>query len=280
MKGLIVLVCNQPYQYYLPFYIYFTLSKNPNCFIAIYTDTYLEPGVNKCLELLYATGYENFDLIKLPWEYDNPQTLKSFRWLIYDHNIFPDYDYYYTGDIDLPILQENFHLGHLEHCKHTSFSYSNVKRTSTNKMSGLHFSTPEYFDKTLDTIYDYQTKLENNDLEINESYTNEHLLFDIISKSDLGYTEDITNFPLHNGIHLRVFNNHRTLKQLINSNNYRYEIFENYYQTYKELTKEKIFISLLGCLINIDQNYLDKYRVNFHLQFKNISNIIKELEKK
>lgn len=156
-----------------------------------------------------------------------PYFSACFRFLIEPKGIFSRPEYpknIYITDIDMMICQESISLldFHLNEIKQTGLCYSNVPRwkepMGENRMTGLHFVTDEWWDRTIEA-----RKKEFRRLTVGEigslKCEDELMLMRIIKASGLPVTERGHLVSRHHGIHLGTLRDQRekTLQQRRNA---------------------------------------------------------------
>lgn len=128
----------------------------------------------------------------------------------------PGYKYYYIDDVDIMHTKESPSLMeyHLDQMKNTGLCYSNTLRKweylGDQRMTGLNFVTPEWYEKTADLREKYLHMLSNG--EIGQSrFDDEMILKKVCVESELEIPPRQELVPRHKGIHLgtlRAYRNH------------------------------------------------------------------------
>ena len=174
----------------------------------------------------WYTEYQNlweYCIKKAYPEYDShcyiaPQTSAPFYAACYRLLIDPGkYKYVYMTDIDMMILREERSLleFHLNEMKDTGLCYSNTMRRgepeAKERLTGLHFATREWYDKTCETRKKYLHMLNNGEIG-NNRFDDEKMLMQICKNADLGLPGQRGQMVIrHHGIHLgtlRAYQNH------------------------------------------------------------------------
>jgi hypothetical protein len=137
-------------------------------------------------------------------------------------DVFRDYRYVYITDIDMMIVREpvsilDFHLSELSE---TGLCYSNTPRgmeeRGFDRLTGLHFVTQYWFEKTKDARSNFLKKLCDN--EIGEvAIHDELMLMDIVKESGLPVAPPKKDLICrHHGLHLGTVraHKHETLQKL------------------------------------------------------------------
>lgn len=129
------------------------------------------------------------------------QQLKCLRWII-PESFFQGFDYVYMGDVDMLICEEPISLAdqHINHMNLEKLPYSNTVRPNSERMSGLHFMSNEYFKKIEASRSFFVKKIKSGSI-----YKNENFLYQLIKRSGLQFPSDY--FRPHHGIHLGLWRN-------------------------------------------------------------------------
>lgn len=203
MKPLCVTaVVDEGYQEYIPLYLFFLFRAYPDYEAIVYFDGALRREVAECIDLVRALG--SFDIRSLDYRYDrtSAQNLMALRWVIYDAD-YERYENVYTGDIDLFIVAETPGLceRHVAHCEQVELPYSNRVRGGYKKLSGLHFvRTNSYYPRVRPHMERYRDRIASGTYRMH----NEEMLYEMMEQS-VGLPRVPGKFPVHHGIHLRVF---------------------------------------------------------------------------
>lgn len=138
ISPVLVYTCvNRAYEDFAPLYAVSALTANPSAVCEI--------GLEN-LEEFRASNGASIDLIE---KYFPGRCV--WTEVVFPENVLPNTvrfitepqtvaDYIYIGDVDIIMLQKDFHVAHLEHMKRTNLDYSNCVRPGTKRMSGLHFT--------------------------------------------------------------------------------------------------------------------------------------------
>lgn len=126
------------------------------------------------------------------------------------------YKYTYITDIDMMIVREKPTLldFHLKEIQESGLCYSNSPRGSErdgpNRLTGLHFVTEDWWDKTCDVRLKYYRMLLNK--EIGEGQIDDELmLMRIVKESGLEVAKPVVNLmERHHGLHLGTVRAHKT----------------------------------------------------------------------
>ncbi|MGZ2368719.1 hypothetical protein ACXR6G_02930 [Ancylomarina sp. YFZ004] len=120
------------YQCYLPFLLYSCHKAYPEYDIVLFLYDELNQDIKKQIEKI---GLTNKVVIRERCFNDcskmTPLKSKSLRWILWD-NLFENYDYLYTVDIDMFYLLEPLalHKQHIKHMKFIDLPISNLRRRS------------------------------------------------------------------------------------------------------------------------------------------------------
>lgn len=119
----------------------------------------------------------------------------------------PLYDYIYVTDVDMMILREEPSLldFHLEEMKQTGLCYSNSPRTreylGSSRMTGLHFASMEWYEKTLEDRSAHLRLLTKGKIG-SDAVDDEICLMNICRNSKVGLPDPRPLVRRHHGIHL------------------------------------------------------------------------------
>ena len=144
------------------------------------------------------------------------------RFLHEDQELFSQYKYVYITDIDMLIVREpvsilDFHTAEI---KESGLCYSNTPRgletQGFNRLTGLHFVTPEWWDLTRDARAKWHNELVAG--RIGEvAIHDELMLMDIVRDSGLKVAEPKKDLICrHHGLHLGTVraHKHETIQKL------------------------------------------------------------------
>jgi len=212
-------VANQPYQRYIPWWIYFLHQAYPEAHKMVF----LDGQVTKSIQDILAILPNNFTIRENAFDgytQADGMTILFLRWLIFDP-MFEQFDCLSIGDIDMAICKESpsYMEQHLAHCELLNIPYSNCIRANSNprRMGGIHVVKPREWFATMAPVLDtYRRKLRAGELQhimraMGPDF-NERLLLQMILESDLG--EPPANLSdtywyflvtsAHHGIHIRL----------------------------------------------------------------------------
>ncbi|MCP3683538.1 MAG: hypothetical protein GY861_12695 [bacterium] len=225
MKLCISTVVDQKYSHFLPIFIYCCKNQYPEYDIKIFTNMPKYGNIEKALEkIVIESDYYNGS--KIEWDYfkgwkHHKYAPISWRFLI-DKEEYKDYDYVYITDIDMMILREPVELlhYHLNEMAATGLCYSNSLRNKhhwkgAKSLTGLHFASREWFEKTNDVMKKYQEKVRTGQEGMKREYDGT-MLYNIVKESGLGMCKKYKLAERHHGIHLgnfRLFNRNKKLKK-------------------------------------------------------------------
>lgn len=207
-------VANEPYQRYVPWFLYFLNRAYPEAHKLILLDTEITDNVKRMLPLLSG----NFEVRENAFpEYDTTDalTIKCLRWLMFEQS-FDQYDCMSIGDVDMAIYTESpsYMDQHLAHCDQLRIPYSNfIRPTKPRRVCGIHVIKPrEWFAKIKPVMDRYRPMLRSGTIRLPEQGFNEQLLLRMIVESDLGeppknlsetYWSSLTTSN-HHGTHIRL----------------------------------------------------------------------------
>ena len=226
-------VANQPYQKYVPWFLYFLNRAYPDAYKLVLLDQIMMPKVRDMVSLLSG----NFEIRENAFpEYDTTgaNTIKCLRWLTFEPE-FEDYDCMSIGDVDMATYRESpsYMEQHLCHCEQLGIPYSNFIRppgTGPRRVCGIHVIRPrEWFVAILPMIDKYRPLLKAGQIKLSEHGFNEQLLLKMIIESSLGEPPSNlsdTYWPSlvtsnHHGTHIRLAE-HGGISGLQGARNYRY----------------------------------------------------------
>jgi len=224
-------VANDPYQKYIPWYLYFLNRAYPEARKIVMVDRQLKQNVKDMMNLLSG----NFRVIENAFpEYllTSGKQIKCLRWLTFLEE-FNEFKCLSIGDIDMAIYREepSYMDQHLNHCKKTGLPYSNfIRPTAPRRVCGIHVVQPkEWFDIMRPIMCKYRALLKNGSIDLPSQGFNEQLLLKMIEESSLGtpppnlsesYWSSLVTSN-HHGTHIRLAE-HQGIRGLSFANNYQY----------------------------------------------------------
>lgn len=209
-------VANQPYQKYVPWFLYFLNRAYPESRKLVLLDVTMTDEIKRMVSLLSG----NFEVRENSFhEYDkaDANTIKCLRWLTYEPE-FEQYDCMSIGDVDMATYIEtpSYMDQHLSHCDQLKIPYSNFVRppqAGPRRMSGIHVFKPrEWFGAVRPMIDKYRPMLVAGTINLPEQGFNEQLLLKMIVESKLGeppanlfdtYWSSLATSN-HHGTHIRL----------------------------------------------------------------------------
>jgi len=260
-------VANQPYQKYVPWFLYFLNIAYPHAHKLVLLDGTISNKIGPMLDLLNG----NFEVRENSFEeYDTTDatTIKCLRWLVYE-TAFDQYDCMSIGDVDMAIYSElpSYMDQHLAHCNQLQIPYSNfIRPTQPRRVCGIHVIKPrEWFAAMLPVMKKYRQMLKNGEIKLPEQGFNEQLLLKMIVESSLGeppnnlsetYWPSLTTSN-HHGTHIRLAE-HGGIRGLQGARNYKYHKTEIINATETQLFKQLSDMSpVIGRML---QQIADIYR--------------------
>lgn len=249
-------VVDSKYQHYIPLFVFCVNNSYPACHIKIFLTDDVDKDV--CTVIRDSNG-RNVEFIKnvfKGWKKHHYSPI-SWRFVIPPVH-FKDYEYVYITDIDMMIVLEDTTLldFHLNEMKQTGLCYSNSLRNHKDwkgkeSLSGLHFCSWEWYEKTEQSRQKYAKLLESGEVGEKRGYDG-HMLYKMVKESGLKLPGKYKLIPRHHGIHLgnfRLFNSKKSIKKRIsrdkvlwwiehNSNSYFGNVIE--YCKKNKMAKEQI----------------------------------------
>lgn len=135
------------YEHFVLPYIFSILHHVPDSFVEIAVDNadkFNEIYYEK-LRVLYFYGYRNFLIRQIDDFKDRVFTNNTKRFLMAPERRA---DVYYIGDVDIFIFDDCIEQFHKLQMMRNSVCYSNVVRPGTDRLTGLHACTDEWYFKT------------------------------------------------------------------------------------------------------------------------------------
>jgi hypothetical protein len=211
-------VSSERYMHYIPFWIYTLTESYPESLALVSYRDILSDKVKSDISLL---GTRNFiikeELFKdYPEFYQGYPTSKLLRWVMY-HEEYEQYDYIYTGDIDILIVKQTppFIDRQLAACEKYRVPYGNtiwldVPHEKVGwKMTGEHgYKRKEYLEKMLPIMDKYKILLKNGSLiptaynEVTKKIDNQHFLYELMSEAGLLMPKGPDYFYEYHGVHV------------------------------------------------------------------------------
>ena len=199
-------VSGKHFQEYIPLYIYSTFKSYSDYYPLIFCGESLLPHISSILKELSKIGdfevIENY-LPELHSEID--WRCGAVKWLLYSPKLL-DYEYAYIGDADLFLIVETPSLAErqIQNMKDNNLIYSNaLRRTYDFKRfeGAMCIKTNEYFKVMLPIMEEYKQILKT--IPDNTSGGDEYMLYDMITKSNLGLPTIQRSW--YHGLHLGLF---------------------------------------------------------------------------
>lgn len=256
MKTCISVVVNHKYQKYVPFFVYFIQQSYPDYFIKIFLTEKINNKYLKAFSLVKTDKVEYSENSFSGFPKAEHQQLKCLRWIV-PESFFQGFDYVYMGDVDMLICKEAISLRdqHINNMNLEKLPYSNTVRPNSERMSGLHFMSNEYF-KKIEVSRNYFEK----QIKSKKRYKNENFLYKLIKHSGLHFP--YRHFRPHHGIHLGLW---RDREKSLSANWYSSPVNPNksdylsYYSFYLDQEKTKTFQDLYKMIPLPEFNRMKKY---------------------
>lgn len=209
-KVCITTVVDRKYMAYAPLFVYCLNKAYPNYHCRLFMrDTYPyaipEWGLNAEIVSMFE-DYPRYEYLSI-----------ALRFAI-DKECFKEFDYVYVTDIDMMLMKEDndieyFHRAEMES---TGLCYSNSIRNAshyagTESLTGLHFVSREWFEKTNDVAGEYRQLMKDGLVGLYREYDGV-MLYRIAQRSGLKLPGKYKLTNRHHGIHLgnfRLFPNDR-----------------------------------------------------------------------
>ena len=174
------------------------------------------------------------------------------RFVVNPYGLFPNLkkDIYIT-DIDMMILRESLTIEefHRKEIKEEGNCYSNSPRNNDEpesylRLTGLHYATPEWYEKTINAREIYRTLI--NDGWIGKGrYDDEKMLFNICIESGLKIPPKKPLQKRHHGIHMGTFRNYVMYGPQRLRSELRTRISPHQARQWNEITEEKEYKRIL-----------------------------------
>lgn len=198
-KVCITTVVDSVYMEYVPLFVYCLNKVYPSYHIIL---VLRDPCPYDCGGAETIGLFENFPRY--------PYLSIALRFVV-PPEIFRDFDYVYTTDIDMMIMPERMALDdfHLAEMATTGLCYSNSLRNihhyaGFESLTGLHFANRKWFTQTMDQRMFYLRNLEAGLLGLYREYDGV-MLYRMALKSGLGLPKKYKLKKRHHGIHLGNF---------------------------------------------------------------------------
>lgn len=220
---------NADYMPYVPWFIFFAGKAYPEYSVRIYSSSSSHECMNVLNVLNGLSDWKINSSILREYHLDKFK-LKCIRWLLYPDDV-QGFENIYIGDIDMAIFREFPSLldFHLSRCRKINLPYSNRVRhgsgmqDSDRRLMGVHFARKEWFSRTASSREIYISQF--NDIRNKvKTFSNEGLLFDL-AKNNCGLPPiDSTPKYDYHGIHLGMWRQPITPKQLLSKYKYSSQI--------------------------------------------------------
>lgn len=162
----------------------------------------------------------------------------------------------YVTDIDMMILRESPTIEefHREEISREGNCYSNSPRNndepeSRERLTGLHYVTPEWYRKTFDARDRYLTLIDDSWIGKGR-YDDEKMLFNICNESGLKIPPKKPLQKRHHGIHLGTFRNYVMYGPQRLRSELRTRISPHQARQWNEITEEKEYKRILSNIKN------------------------------
>lgn len=201
MTLLFYTAANREYEQFVPLYIYFALTSNPESYVEIGvedSDRYIKNNkvVIKKLKELFG---DQFKLSTVDFDGVLPGAVR----FITEPELAEKCNYVYIGDIDILIFDDNLKQQHIKNMRKHDASFSNIIRGAAHteennyRLSGLHFAPT-------DVQYPIPP-LDDVDYSISNSVrgADENVLYEIMQRKAKMIPKEMDFRPVH-GIHMRT----------------------------------------------------------------------------
>ena len=216
MKNRLVIstVVDQRYMSYLPLFIYCCNKAYPDYFIRIFTHGKMPAHIVSALNMQPDT-HEITEGLFEGWVHSKYAPI-SWRFII-PPSYYSEFEYVYITDIDMMLMEEKVELlhYHLNEMGESGLCYSNSVRNSkhwkgTESLTGLHFVSKEWFEKTEKARKKYQMLLKTGKLGSKREFDG-HMLWRMVKESGLKMCGKYPLVARHHGIHLGNFRLFKTM---------------------------------------------------------------------
>lgn len=210
MSLCITTVVDKNYMAYLPLFVYCVNKAYPEYHVKLFLRDKCDYNLNK--------WRLNCELVPLFEDYPRYEYMSIALRFAVDREHYKDFNSVYITDIDMMIMRESktieyFH--EMERCK-TQLCYSNSLRNAmhyagSESLTGLHYATTEWFERTNDITAFYRDLLYDGILGTYREYDGV-MLYRIADKSGCGLPGKYKLTNRHHGIHLgnfRLFGNNK-----------------------------------------------------------------------
>lgn len=201
MSVLFYTSANREYEFFVPLYIYFSLTFNSDAYVEILLENApkYESENKNLIEKLNVLFPNRFKLTSANFDNYLPSVIR----FINEPSFATDCEYVYIGDIDILILDNDVESQHVKNMKQTGSKISNIMRpkkhsSGTNRrLSGLHFA-PMQLQYPLGEFPDLDITKYNKTPGADEMF-----LYGLMRKKGIKLPEGLIFRPEH-GIHISL----------------------------------------------------------------------------
>lgn len=207
-------VVDEKYMAYIPLFVYCCHKAYPDYFIRIFTHGQMpshiiaalnmQPDTHEITEGLFE-GWAHSEYAPISWRFIIPPRYYS------------EFEYIYITDIDMMLMPEKIELlhYHLNEMGESGLCYSNSVRNSKHwkggqSLTGLHFISQEWFEKTEEVRKEYYLLLKTGKLGSKREFDG-HMLWRMVKESKIGMCKKYPLVGRHHGIHLGTFRLFKTM---------------------------------------------------------------------
>jgi len=187
--------CNGIYRDFAPIFILSNLYHNNDCFVEVAMDDANYNEIKESLNVLSDLYKNKFYVYSVKHKEVQPKNVtcnlipNTIRFILTPIN---KSDYVYISDIDIITLEKNIIEMHIDNMVKNDLPYSNIVRSSSTRLTGLHFTPYENYYP----IPDYSDLCRKGTLNHDEVF-----LYELVKKKYPNFKLDKTYRPVH-GIHV------------------------------------------------------------------------------
>lgn len=203
MKLCLTTVVDDKYMAYLPLFVFCANKAYPNYIVRLFIR-------NRCPYNLKAWRL-HCELIPLFENFPRYEYMSIALRFVIDKTYFADCDFVYITDIDMMIMREHRDIEyfHRMEMSQTKLCYSNSLRNAAhyagnNSLTGLHFASRAWFEKTNDLSAEYRMSLREGLIGTYREYDGV-MLYRIADRGACGLPGKYKLTKRHHGIHLGNF---------------------------------------------------------------------------
>lgn len=204
MKLCITTVVDEKYMAYLPLFVFCVNKAYPEYHVRLFVR-------DKCQYDLKKPWRLKCELVPLFEDYPRYEYMSIALRFAIDKDYYKDFSHIYITDIDMMIMREHRDIGyfHLIEMSETGMCYSNSLRNAlhyagSKSLTGLHFASLEWFERTNDLVSEYRDLLKEGILGTYREFDGV-MLYRIADRSGCGLPGKYRLTKRHHGIHLGNF---------------------------------------------------------------------------